>query len=78
MMFYGLYGFKSKNVAIFDQKSDFGGFSTSENNTWVRRSAEIFSAWTTNINYFLQKNFMAIRFLENFFWECPGGNGRSP
>ena len=56
-MFYGPYGFKSQTVAIFSQKSDFGDFSTSKNNTWVRRSAEKFSAWTTNINYFVQKNF---------------------
>ena len=57
MMSYGSCGFKSQNVAIFGQKSDFGDFSTSENNIWVRRSAEKISAWTTNINYFVQKNF---------------------
>ena len=56
-MSFGPYGVKSQNVAIFGQKSDFGDFSTSENNTWVRRSAEKFSAGVPNINYFLQKNF---------------------
>ena len=39
-----LYDVKSQNVAIFGQKSDFGDFSTSKNNTWVRRSAEKISA----------------------------------
>ena len=72
MMLYGLCGFKRQNVVFFDQKSEICDFSTSENNTWVRRSAEKFSAWTTNINYFLQKNFMAIRLLEKFLWEHRG------
>ena len=77
-MSYGSYGVKRQNVAIFGQKSDFGDFSTTKNNTWVRRSAEKFSAWTTNINYFLQKNFHGHTILRKFSMKMHRGEGRSP
>ena len=67
MMLYGLCGFKRQNFAFFDQKSEICDFSTTKNNTWVRRSAEKFSAWTTNINYFLQKNFDDHTMTRKFF-----------
>ena len=71
-MSFGPYGVKSQNVAIFGQKSNFGDFSTSENNTWVRRSAEKFSAGVPNINYFLQKNFHGHTILRKFSMKIRG------
>ena len=78
MMSYGFYDIKSQNVAIFGQKSDFGDFSTSENNTWVRRSAEKFSAWTTNINYFVQKNFHGHTIFRKISMKSHRGEGVVP
>ena len=81
-MSYGSYVVKRQNVAIFGQKSDFGDFSTTKNNTWVRRSAEKFSAGGPNINYFLQKNFhghtilrkISLRSCWGGEWAVPPGN----
>ena len=78
-MSYGSYGVKMQNVAIFGQKSVFGDFSTSENNTWVRRSAEKFSAGGSNINYFLQKKFHGHMILRKISLRSSrGGKGGSP
>ncbi len=78
MRSYGSCDVRSQIVAIFGQKSDFGDFSTSKNNTWVRRSAEKFSAWTTNINYFLQKNFHGHTTLRKISLRSSRGEGRFP
>ena len=77
MMLYGLCGFKRQNVVFFEQKSEICDFSTSKNNTWVRRSAEKFSAWTTNFNYFLQKKFHGHTILRRIFMKSHGG-GKGP
>ena len=76
MRSYGSCVVRSQIVAIFGQKSDFGDFSTSKNNTWVRRSAEKFSAWTTNINYFLQKNFHGHTTLRKISLRSSRGGGK--
>ncbi len=78
MMSYGPCGCRSQIVAIFDQKSDFGDFSTTKNNTWVRRSAEKFSVWTTNMHYFLQKNFHDHTIFRKSSTKIHSGDGRPP
>ena len=78
MRSYGSCVVRSQIVAIFGQKSDFGDFSTSENNTWVRRSAEKFLVCTTNINYFLQKNFHGHTIFRKFSMKMHRGEGPFP
>ena len=78
MRSYGSCVVRSQIVAIFGQKSDFGDFSTTKNNTWVRRSAEKFSAGGPNINYFLQKNFHGHTTLRKISLRTSMGEGRFP